>query len=181
MRWDFYIMIVMVVAAILTPLQLAFVENDTLGWIVTGAIIDITFLVDILVTFFTAYVDESSYSMVTDKCVIAKKYLKFWFWLDLVSIVPLDAFIMGTTGGGTDMTQVAKFTRMGKLYKMIRMLRMVKMMRIVKDRKRIMANLDSVMKTNPGVERLIFFCFGFFLFNHTFASIWIMLASFDED
>ena len=61
------------------------------------------------------------------------------------------------------------------------MLRMVKMFRIVKDRKKILANLDSVMKSNPGVERLIFFCFGFFLFNHTFCSIWIMLATFDDE
>ena len=80
-----------------------------------------------------------------------------------------------------DLGNVAKFTRVGKLYKMIRMVRMVKMFRIVKDRKKILANLDSVLKTNPGMERLIFFCFGFFLFNHTFASIWIMLASFNEE
>lgn len=78
------------------------------------------------------------------------------------------------------MGNVAKFTRVSKLYKMVRMLRMVKMIRLFKDRKKIMANLDNVMKTDARSERLFFFLFAFILFNHTFASVWIMLSSFNE-
>ena len=71
---------------------------------------------------------------------------------------------------------MAKFSRVGKLYKMIRMLRMVKMIRMFKDRKKIISNLDNILKVNAGYERLIFFFLGFVLFNHTFACLWIMLA-----
>lgn len=179
-RWDFYIMFCMVAACILTPLQLAFVEEDTIEWILMSAIIDVSFFVDIVLTFFSAYVEESNMQLETNKAVIAKKYLKFWFWMDLLSIIPFD-LILQNIFTDSEIGNMAKFTRVGKLYKMIRMLRMVKMFRIVKDRKKILANLDSVMKANAGAERLIFFCFGFFLFNHTFCSIWIMLASFDEE
>lgn len=118
--------------------------------------------------------------MVADKKIIAKRYLKFWFWMDLISIIPFDQILSLTSSDG-DIGQMAKFTRVGKLYKMIRMVRMVKMFRIVKDRKKILANLDSLLKTDPGIERLIFFCFGFCLFMHVFCCIWIMLANFNEE
>jgi len=65
LRWDFYIMIMMVLAALLTPWQLAFVENDTIEWIIVNAIIDVSFLIDILVTFHTAFFDEVKHLMVT--------------------------------------------------------------------------------------------------------------------
>lgn len=173
-------MFCMLMAAILTPLQLAFVEEDNLQWILVTGLIDASFGVDIILTFFSGYFDESDMHMVADKKIIAKRYLKFWFWMDLISIVPFDQIISLTSSDGKA-GQVAKITRVGKLYKMIRMVRMVKMFRIVKDRKKILKNLESSLKTNPGVERLIFFGFAFLFFNHVFCSLWIMLASLDEE
>lgn len=140
-------------------------------------IIDCSFLIDIIVTFFTAYFDEIKMTLIVDKKVIAKGYLKFWFWLDLVSIIPFDQILRHSN---SDFGSMAKFSRIGKLYKMIRMLRMVKMIRMFKDRKKIIANLDNILKVNAGYERLIFFFLGFVLFNHTFACIWIMLTQFNE-
>lgn len=58
LRWDFFIMIMMIAAALLTPWQLAFVAEDTLEWIIVNATIDTSFLIDIIVTFCTAYFDE---------------------------------------------------------------------------------------------------------------------------
>ena len=180
LRWDMYVMLMMILAAIFTPWQLAFINDDTLGWIILNAIIDGSFFFDIIFTFFTAYFDEVKLVLIYDKKVIAKKYLKFWFWLDLLSIIPFDQILSITSDGGDDYGNVAKFTRVGKLYKMVRMLRMVKMIRLFKDRKKIISNLDNVLKVGAGYERLLFFMLGFILFNHTISCIWIMLASFDE-
>ena len=166
-------MMMMMLAAIFTPWQLAFVEEETLEWTCLNFIIDCSFFIDIIVTFFTAYFDEIKLTLITDKKIIAKGYLKFWFWLDLISIIPFDQILKKTSG---DFGNMAKFSRVGKLYKMIRMLRMVKMIRMFKDRKKIVANLDNILKVNAGFERLIFFFLGFGLFNHTFACVWIMLA-----
>lgn len=80
----------MVIAAIMTPLQIAFVEKDTKGWFIGTTIIDISFFLDIVITFFAGYLNESTMKMVCDKKVIAKRYLKFWFWMDLLSIIPFD-------------------------------------------------------------------------------------------
>ena len=171
--WDIYIMVMMVIAALVTPWQLAFVELDTMDWFICNLIIDASFLIDLILTFFSAYFDEQKLVLVTDKKTVAKKYLKFWFWLDLLSIIPFDLILLKSS---KDFGNMAKFTRMGKLYKMIRMLRMVKMIRLLKDRKKIISNLDNMLKVNAGYERLIFFLLGFCLFNHTFACLWVMLA-----
>ena len=59
-RWDFYIMVCLVLAATLTPWQLAFVEKDPLELLIMNLLIDFSFLADIIITFFSAYVDEST-------------------------------------------------------------------------------------------------------------------------
>lgn len=117
----------------------------------------------------------------TDKKVIAKKYLKFWFWLDLLSILPVDMIILTSSGeGGGNLSGVTRFSKMGRLYKMVRMLRMVKMIRLIRDRKKIMDNLDNVISVNDSVEKYTILVLAFFLCNHILTCIWIMLAGFDE-
>ena len=57
-RFDIYIMFVMLFTAIVVPWRLAFHQDDDMMWIVINIIIDISFLVDIILIFFTAYFDE---------------------------------------------------------------------------------------------------------------------------
>lgn len=43
-----------------------------------------------ILTFFTTYTDDTTLIEVYDKKRIAVHYLKFWFWIDLVSIFPFE-------------------------------------------------------------------------------------------
>ena len=143
--------------------------------------IDAAFFVDIVITFFTAFHDESSTdSLVTDKKVIAKRYLKFWFWLDFLSIFPIDMCIPSDEDGNGNIQGMGRFSKMGRLYKMARILRMVKMIRIIRDRKKIINNIDSVINFNETLEKYILRVLVCILINHSLACIWIMLASFDD-
>ena len=166
-------MINMIVAALITPWQLAFVQEESLAWLVINTTVDVSFFIDIVITFFTAFFDEKHMTLITDKKIIACTYLKFWFWLDLISIVPFDRIFLEAN---KDFGTLAKFTRVGKLYKMFRMLRLIKMVRILKDRKKIISSLDSVLKVNAGLERLIIFFLGFVLLYHTTTCLWIMIT-----
>ena len=51
---------------------------------------DVMFLIDIIVTFFTSVNDERSCTEVVDRKQIAVLYLKGWFWIDSISIFPFD-------------------------------------------------------------------------------------------
>jgi hypothetical protein len=41
------------------PFRLAFTDEDPPGWIVAYAIMDFSFLVDVILTFFTSYTKEA--------------------------------------------------------------------------------------------------------------------------
>ena len=58
------------------------------------------FFTDILVTFTTSYVDSHTDRLVTDRRLIGWNYLKFWFWVDLVSSIPFDAIHVTTDNSG---------------------------------------------------------------------------------
>lgn len=64
-----------------------------MSWFVFYTICDTFFLIDLILTFFTSVNDEKKVYEITDKKVIAKKYLKGWFWVDLISILPFDIML----------------------------------------------------------------------------------------
>lgn len=49
--------------------------------------LDSCYWMDVFISFWTAYTD-SGYKLVTDKRLIAKQYLKFWFWIDILATFP---------------------------------------------------------------------------------------------
>ena len=54
--------------------------------------IDILFAIDMIVSFNSAFYDEESYNMIDDYKLIACAYIKSWFTIDLVSILPFHLF-----------------------------------------------------------------------------------------
>lgn len=71
-------------------------------------------------------VDESE--IITKKSEIARRYLKFWFWIDLVSILPLDLI----EKAGMNFNAILRFAKIGKLYKLIRLSRLAKLFKLLK-------------------------------------------------
>ena len=89
-------LLLLLIVGLIVPVRLAFVEQDSGPWFVFYTITDVFFLIDLILTFFTSVPDEKRVYEITDKEIIAKKYLKGWFWIDLISILPFD--IMLPTG-----------------------------------------------------------------------------------
>jgi hypothetical protein len=54
-NWDLFVTIILVFTCITTPARMAFVEKDSGGWVAVRWIIDIIFLLDITIIFFSAY------------------------------------------------------------------------------------------------------------------------------
>ena len=53
-------------------------------------LIKTVFLIDVIIGFRKAYMNEKIGKEVRDPWLIAKRYLKFYFWIDLVSALPFD-------------------------------------------------------------------------------------------
>lgn len=91
--WDMFVMGWVFYAAIVVPFRLAFVEDESKGWKAVGYIMDAIFLLDLVMTFFVSYYDEDKNIQVTAYKAIAMNYLKTWFIIDLVSILPIEPIL----------------------------------------------------------------------------------------
>ena len=86
--WQIFVTIMIIITCVLTPLQLC----DFVQYVWINHIIDIIFLVDMIVIFNSAILTED-YETIEDRGEIACEYLKGWFWVDLISILPLDLIL----------------------------------------------------------------------------------------
>ncbi len=174
-RWEMLISTVLIFTAITTPLRLAFSDSDDLTWTLINNIVDSMFGIDIFVCFFTAYEDKNE-ELVYDRKKIALEYIKSWFFIDLLSIIPVSEFL--ETG---DFSNLARIARLPKLYRLIRMVKLIRIMKIVKERNTISKYLNEVLKVSVALERLVFFCFIFMMLVHIVTCFWVIISTFEED
>ena len=124
-----WVLLLLLFISLVVPVRLAFVEEDSMRWILIYSITDTCFLIDIILTFNTSISDEKRVYEITDKREIARRYLKGWFWIDTISIVPLDFMMLADSNNATIL---ARFAKIGKLYKLIRMIRLAKVLKLLR-------------------------------------------------
>ena len=75
--------------AVYVPMKVGFGGDTTpISWIIFDTIIDTCFLIDVVLSFFTA-IENKDGSYEVRKCRIAANYLKLWFWIDFLSSLPI--------------------------------------------------------------------------------------------
>ena len=94
-------------------------------------LIDIFFMIDILVNFNTSI--EISEVMIYDRRIIAVKYLKGRFAVDLISALPLD--FIGSLFVPDEDSRAMKLVSVLKLVRMLRLSKMLRAMNVNKDLK----------------------------------------------
>ena len=93
MWWDLYCMSLVIYVALVVPYRLGFGLDDTPGMVKFGRLMDISFLIDVILTFFQEFTDESTHRKVLTHRGIAINYIKGWFLLDTLSIFPFEAVL----------------------------------------------------------------------------------------
>jgi hypothetical protein len=145
--------------------------------------IDVSFLLDIIVTFNTAFYDQDN-DLIDDRHTIAQSYLFGWFTIDLVAIIPFEVLLKGVqgqdSGDSGDLNPLIRIARFGKLYKLvklIRLVRMLKIMKVMKNKNHVVKKLNKLMDLDLGCERLFFIFLIILMINHISACLWIILAT----
>lgn len=94
--WEFLITINLLVTCFVTPVSIAFSETDEgLSMMILNAIIDIFFVIDIIVTFNSAFYTEDM-ELINNRKEITKLYLQGWFTIDLLAVIPFDYILNAT-------------------------------------------------------------------------------------
>lgn len=92
-----------------------------------ATIIDLIFAIDMLVTFNTAVYNNHN-DIVEDRKTIAKWYLKGWFIIDLIAIIPFDRIL-----ASSDFNSMARIARIGRLYKLAKLFKLFRVFKLMKD------------------------------------------------
>lgn len=178
--WDFYITIILLISCVLTPLRIGFEDQDSqsepVEWIIINGFIDFCFLLDMVVVFNSAYYN-SEYVIVEDRLQIAEDYIKSWFFIDFISIFPIDQIVTQDDGDQLNAAnKVARVSRLGRLYRLTKMFKLLRILKIIKDRAKILSYLNEYLKIGLGLERLFFFVIVFVIIIHVISCIWVITA-----
>ena len=174
-KWDLLITILLLFVFFVTPYRIAFVSTDNIVWTIVDLSIDFMFLIDIILNFFSAYYNQK-YILVDKRGPIAWSYIRGWFFIDLIAIVPLNMIL-----SWSDFGSLLRLTKVSKLYKLVKMFRLVRMLKIIKERNKIVKYINDFLKVSVAFERLFFFLLVFSLIIHIVSCFWVMVAKLEDN
>ncbi|KAJ8549343.1 hypothetical protein K7X08_033050 [Anisodus acutangulus] len=93
--WEMFLVVLVIYSAWISPFEFAFLsykKDDTL--FIIDNIVDCFFAVDIILTFFVAYLHRESYLLVDEPKKITIRYLSSWFIFDVCSTIPFQSLIL---------------------------------------------------------------------------------------
>jgi voltage-gated potassium channel len=159
--WDLLILALIIVSCLLIPFQIAF--RHVTDWSGTEIVylIDIFFLIDIFLNFFTSYRHKGA--EITDRKQSSGHYLKTFFAVDLLANFPLDAFFL--------MFQDIQIYHVS-LVLVLRLPRLLRIARLFV----IFRRWEMQSWSNSGYLRIVKFFAAVMLFTHWIACAWYLVA-----
>ncbi|KAI4344080.1 hypothetical protein L6164_011352 [Bauhinia variegata] len=86
--WQTLLVILVIYTAWVSPFEFGFFEKPAPPLSHIDIVVDAFFAVDIVLTFFVAYLDKTTYLLEDDPRKIARKYASSWLFFDVVSSIP---------------------------------------------------------------------------------------------
>ncbi|KAJ0987939.1 hypothetical protein J5N97_006295 [Dioscorea zingiberensis] len=86
--WETFLIVLVAYTAWVCPFEIGFLQKPTGALAICDNLVNGFFAIDIIVTFFVAYLDRTTYLLVDSRKEIAWKYTRSWLFLDVVSTIP---------------------------------------------------------------------------------------------
>jgi len=132
MRWDLFIIALVVYNCIELPLSLAF-EYESTVQSVFYYLIDLCFLLDIVLNFRTSFTNPKTGIEEFDKRLVARNYVTHWrFWTDIISIIPFELIVDIFTDSSNKTLEVFALL---KLIRLLRLGRIISYLKVRQDAK----------------------------------------------
>ncbi|OMO80661.1 hypothetical protein COLO4_23989 [Corchorus olitorius] len=88
--WDTFLVFLVFYTAWVSPFEFGFLTKPESPLSITDNIVNAFFAIDIILTFFVAYLDKTSYLLVDEPGKIAWRYGRSWLIFDVISIIPAE-------------------------------------------------------------------------------------------
>ena len=160
--WDLVQVPLLLYIAVMTPLREGYGVSIAMpsaaspccsASFVSELLIDLYFVVDIVLNFRTAYLDDAG-ELVVDASKVSRHYLKRWFMLDFLSILPVSYIGMIMQRSGAEYSDDDDADGKLKFMKMLRLFRLAKMLRLAR-LKRLLERYDDTWQELQGASQLL--------------------------
>ncbi|CAD8106611.1 unnamed protein product [Paramecium sonneborni] len=187
--WDLFTMFVIFFAILILPVDISF--NIESQFLEDFNLFSLTvFTLDIFINFNTAFQHKGQY--VYDRTLIFQNYLKWWFWIDVVSTFPFDLIVEAATSGVVQvdedelnqqqsqaqkdsLVQTMKLLRILKFFRLIKIIRLLRVLKL----KQLFAKLEDYIDISGSVitiYQLLKLTFIMLFVAHWLACIWHFIA-----
>ncbi|CAD8096473.1 unnamed protein product [Paramecium primaurelia] len=187
--WDLFTMLVIFLAILILPVDISFnIESTFLDDFNLFSLA--VFTLDIIINFNTAFQHKGQY--VYDRQLIIQNYLKWWFWIDVVSTFPFDLIVEAATSSVVEvdedeltkeqsqaqkdsLVQTMKLLRILKFFRLIKIIRLLRVLKL----KQLFTKLEDYIDISGSVVtiyQLLKLTFIMLFVAHWLACIWHFIA-----
>lgn len=142
--WDAVKMLLLLLTFVYLPIKISFGDDEKDFFYVSEKVGDLIYLADIVLTFFQPVYLNFEYQY--EYATIAKTYLKSWFVIDVLGIVPFDELLalLDNPSIGARI-----FAGAGKALRLLKLIRLLKLVRVLK-------TLDSSSKSDNYAVKAVY-------------------------
>ena len=171
-RWDVAMIVLLIFTATVTPFEVAFLDGDVNVLFAINRVVDMAFIIDLIFNFLTPYRGSAAEGRewVISKKEISKKYLKTWFIVDFLSVLPLD--LIGIVASIDTLSRL-RIIRVLRLLKLLKLFRVLRAMRILK-------RFETKVAINYQLLLLVKFLVGIVFISHWVACIFTFAGDYDS-
>jgi hypothetical protein len=170
LTWNIVQAVILIYVAVVVPFRIGFdinLEPFTGGWWFEAGV-DLFFILDMGLNFFTGYFDEDdALEMRREK--IAAQYLKSWFIIDLVSCLPIQYVLVFMDVEGPEAASHTKILKGLRLFRLAKLLRLGKLRDIFHQYEEEMASLAQAVKFCFYVIIILYSC-------HLIGCLWFLIG-----
>ncbi|XP_023739117.1 potassium channel AKT1 [Lactuca sativa] len=96
--WETYLVVLVLYTAWASPFEFGYLKRPRKPLSIIDNVVNGFFAIDIILTFFLAYLDKSTYLLVDNRKQIAWKYTSTWLAFDVISTIPSELVRKMSTG-----------------------------------------------------------------------------------
>ncbi|KAL7551021.1 hypothetical protein ACHAWF_014220 [Thalassiosira exigua] len=174
--WDLFLACLLCLLAFYIPFRVCFFwedEEEASSIFIGESVIDLLFAMDIALNFLTAYNDSETGILISHPKLIALRYIKGFFFVDLISTIPFGYILTQSPWAIAN-----KFGKLGRLPKMIRFARAARLLKLLKVYKlqNFIMRLEIEYNVHHGVSRMIKIVMLIMLVTHLVGCFWFLIG-----
>ena len=175
--WEIFSTAAIMYSVVVIPYRISFYFNAPYStlFFVTDMTISVFFFIDIILAFNTPFTDTLTDNLVTNRWKIAKQYMAFWFWIDILAAIPFDLIASLITDDASRNIAIVRLIRVLRLVRFVKILEVAR--GALSKRWKETVDLFNLDKSIVGTLSLIL---RIFFVAHIVTCFWFLIAASDD-